>query len=169
MVAGRRHNAQTREAHATYHASPTAAAGGSEAAYARKRVEAYLDEETKYSGGVSPRHWPKGPWLSYGDLRTILAALSAAHSQGGENAHPDDKAVDGFAAAMKAKLAVKRTEGRGGWDHPDTPPALLAKMLVDHLAKGDPVDVANFAMMLFHREHGAEALKSVAQASILPF
>src|SRR5690606_8346242 len=33
--------------------------------------------------------------------------------------HPDDEAVDQFAAAMKAKLAAAREKGRGGWDDPE--------------------------------------------------
>jgi hypothetical protein len=35
------------------------------------------------------------------------------------NVHPDDIAVDLFAAAMKRKLARKRAEGRCGWNDPD--------------------------------------------------
>jgi len=67
--------------------------------------------------------------------------------------HPDDAAVDLFAAAMKEKLARKRQEGRGGWEDKEAcPPGHLQKLLVEHLAKGDPVDVANFAMMLWSRE-----------------
>lgn len=83
--------------------------------------------------------------------------------------HPDDDAVDAFAAAMKAKLAKKRAEGYGGWEQPSTPPERLAQLLLDHLKKGDPVDIGNFAMMLFHRELGGAALKAAADSSILPF
>lgn len=66
--------------------------------------------------------------------------------------HPDDAAVDRFAAAMKAKLASARAKGRGGWEdkdlcHQDS----LALDLRRHVHKGDPVDVANFAMMLHQR------------------
>lgn len=70
--------------------------------------------------------------------------------------HPDDLAVDRFAAAMKAKLAKKRAEGRGGWDDPqECHVVVLARMLLEHIRKGDPVDIANFAMMMHQR--GAEA------------
>ncbi len=66
--------------------------------------------------------------------------------------HTDDLAVDRFAAAMKAKLAKKRAEGRGGWDDPEScTTAFLSSLLRDHVAKGDPVDVGNFAMMLHQR------------------
>lgn len=68
------------------------------------------------------------------------------------NIHPDDLAVDRFAAAMKTKLAQKRAEGRAGWDRPEECSASrLSDMLRDHVAKGDPVDVGNFAMMLHQR------------------
>lgn len=77
--------------------------------------------------------------------------------------HPDDQAVDRFASAMKAKLAKKRGEGRGGWeDDTQCHVSELAKMLVGHVAKGDPVDIGNFAMMLFNREGGADALRAAA-------
>ncbi len=66
--------------------------------------------------------------------------------------HLDDAAVDRFAAAMKAKLAKKRGEGRGGWeDGQACPPGMLQQMLLDHLRKGDPVDIGNFAMMIWNR------------------
>jgi Lar family restriction alleviation protein len=65
--------------------------------------------------------------------------------------HPDDVAVNRFAAAMKAKLAASRAKGRGGWDDPkQCNSKKLAEMLVDHVRKGDPVDIGNFAMMLHH-------------------
>ena len=66
--------------------------------------------------------------------------------------HPDDLAVDRFAAAMKAKMAKQRAKGYGGWDDPQQcPTERLQAMLADHMAKGDPVDVANFAMMIWDR------------------
>lgn len=71
------------------------------------------------------------------------------------NAHPDDIAVDRFAVAMKAKLARKRAEGRGGWDDPaecsiDYLTALLVNQIRER-AVLDPVDIGNFAMMIFNR------------------
>src|SRR5690554_6241206 len=45
--------------------------------------------------------------------------------------HPDDAAVDRFAEAMKAKLAKKRAEGRGGWEDPQVcPSGRLQQMLL---------------------------------------
>lgn len=66
--------------------------------------------------------------------------------------HPDDLAVDRFASAMKAKLAKKRSEGRGGWDNDDKSiGVLLSNLLREHVEKGDPLDVGNLAMMLHQR------------------
>ncbi|CAH1665458.1 MULTISPECIES: hypothetical protein [unclassified Chelatococcus] len=68
------------------------------------------------------------------------------------DAHPDDLAVNRFAAAMKAKLAQKRTEGRSGWDDPaQCSGEYLSLLLVEHVDKGDPLDVGNLAMMLHQR------------------
>lgn len=65
--------------------------------------------------------------------------------------HPDDLAVDRFAAAMKAKLAKKRDEGRGGWDGPTCTAVFLSQRLREHVEKDDPLDVGNIAMMLHQR------------------
>lgn len=66
--------------------------------------------------------------------------------------HPDDLAVNRFAAEMKAKLAKKRAEGRGGWEDPDECSIeALSYMLIQHIWKGDPIDVGNLAMMIQQR------------------
>lgn len=59
----------------------------------------------------------------------------------------DNAAVDKLAEAMKAKLAKKRAQGYGGWEGCD--PVHLSTLLVEHIVKGDPVDVANFCAFLF--------------------
>lgn len=77
--------------------------------------------------------------------------------------HSDDIAIDTFATAMKAKMARQRERGYGGWNDPTLcPVSRLAKMLQDHLPKGDLVDVGNFLMMLSHREGGSAALAAAA-------
>ncbi len=60
--------------------------------------------------------------------------------------HDDDRAVDHFAATMKAKLAKARLKGRAGWQ--TCSGDMLSALLRQHVEKGDPVDVAIFAMML---------------------
>ena len=66
-------------------------------------------------------------------------------------AHFDDHAVNRFAVAMKGKLAAKRLQGRGGWQEPDVENGYLSRLLREHVDKGDPVDVANLAMMIHQR------------------
>lgn len=91
-----------------------------------------------------------------------IRALSDAPAR---EQHPDDAGVDRFAAAMKAKLAKKRADGRGGWqDKDDCSQEFLSDLLRGHVEKGDPVDVANFAMMLHQR---GEAILSPARAQAL--
>lgn len=70
--------------------------------------------------------------------------------------HPDNLAVDRFAEKMRAKMARSReVKGRSGWDDPDRCSLVdLRNELYAHLAKGDPVDVANFCMMLDARGVG---------------
>ncbi len=78
-------------------------------------------------------------------MRDHDAALASA-PVAGEAQHPDDIAVDNFAAAMKAKLAKKRAEGRHGWQ--STSHITLSGLLYEHMYKGEPLDVGNLAMML---------------------
>jgi len=77
--------------------------------------------------------------------------------------HPDDLAVDRFAAAMKAKMAKAREKGRCGWEtcQPDD----LSRMLREHVEKGDPRDVANFCMMIWSLGAGIAA---APPAPVLP-
>lgn len=66
--------------------------------------------------------------------------------------HPDEVAVDAFAAKMKAKMADARAKGRGGWEDREQCSAEdLSRTLREHVEKGDPRDVANFCMMLHQR------------------
>ena len=58
----------------------------------------------------------------------------------------DDMAVDRFAAAMKEKLRLAREKGRSGWRRMKADEITLA--LMEHLLKGDPVDIANYVMFL---------------------
>lgn len=61
----------------------------------------------------------------------------------------DNETVDKLAKAMKDKLAKKREQGYHGWEtckHGD-----LVQLLINHVDKGDPVDVANFCAFLFAR------------------
>lgn len=53
---------------------------------------------------------------------------------------------------MKAKLAKKRDDGRGGWEDKEQCSAeFLSQLLREHVEKGDPLDVGILAMMLHQR------------------
>lgn len=74
--------------------------------------------------------------------------VSAIGPQPPSAAHPDDAAVDQFAVLMKDKLARARERGKGGWQDPAWPAEDISRQLREHVDKGDPVDVANYAMFL---------------------
>lgn len=57
--------------------------------------------------------------------------------------------VDAFAVEMKLKLQRKALDGYGGWDDPGCVSG-LKHALSEHLVKGDPIDVANIAAMLWN-------------------
>jgi hypothetical protein len=63
--------------------------------------------------------------------------------------HTDDLAVIRFALSMRDKLELSRERGRHGWETSDND--YLNECLYGHLDKGDPVDVANFCMMIHQR------------------
>lgn len=94
--------------------------------------------------------------INVGICRTIEQAVLQSQRGRKESKHPDDAAVDEFAAAMKSKLAKKRAEGRGGWQ--DMSATELSELLHEHVEKGDPLDVANLAMML--HQNGQPILQS---------
>lgn len=72
-------------------------------------------------------------------LEDVLAATRITR-------HPDDEAVDAFAAAMRERMATKREEGVDGWQERN--PLYLSEQLLGALGKGSAVDVADWAMML---------------------
>lgn len=81
------------------------------------------------------------------DLREIYTVAPTQETQ-----HSDDIAVDQFAQALKDKMRKSREKGRSGWDDKQQcPDGTLQRMLVEHIEKGDPLDVGAFAMMLFIR------------------
>jgi len=83
--------------------------------------------------------------------RAVLLAARRAQPAPSPDAHPDDEAVDRFAARMKAKLKWEReVRGRSGWSTMSAD--ALSRLLYEHLPKGDPVDIANLSMMLSENE-----------------
>lgn len=65
----------------------------------------------------------------------------------------DEFAIVTFTEAMRNKLNKKRSQGRGNWWNNDyCSQQTLSTMLREHVDKGDPIDVALFAMMLYNRK-----------------
>ena len=125
------------------------------------RVVSYLSACADGYDPDAPHPGPPEPLMTVAQHQRIVAALSAQQSA----QHPDDAAVDRFAAAMKAKLARCREKGRHGWQTASA--AHLSSLLYHHMYKADPLDVANLAMMLHQNgqaiELPHEARKPVAQ------
>lgn len=94
--------------------------------------------------GLLPHHR-----IGAGTIRYTLADV-LAHTA--VNQHPDDEAVDRFAAAMHAKMAQARAKGKEGWDDPERCSVDKLKALLHYAnCHGEWVDVANYAMMLWAR------------------
>jgi len=76
---------------------------------------------------------------------------------------PDEKAdellVDAVMHEMRKKLKKKRQDGRGGWFGPNCSNAGLREILLEHIDKGDPIDIINLAAMIMVRTklYGASA------------
>lgn len=84
---------------------------------------------------------------NYGKLCSLFECID--FEQPPTQADIDNEAVDKLAQAMKNKLAKKREQGYHGWatcKHGD-----LVQLLINHVDKGDPIDVANFCAFLFAR------------------
>lgn len=54
--------------------------------------------------------------------------------------------------AMSEKLELSRNKGRGGWYEDSCSVETLKQMLLEHIEKGDMVDVMNFAAMIYAKE-----------------
>lgn len=63
-----------------------------------------------------------------------------------------NRTIDEFAKAMKAKMLIKYLEGFEGWDDISGLEKDISDRLIAHAkrGKGQEVDVANFAMMLWN-------------------
>jgi hypothetical protein len=62
------------------------------------------------------------------------------------------RAVAGFQWQMMNKLLEKFLAGRRGWDDPGWDERDIKRQLIEHLDKGNFIDVANFAMFAFYRK-----------------
>ncbi|WP_210206249.1 hypothetical protein [Rhizobium leguminosarum] len=116
------------------------------------KIEARFAEINAVLGDGPREDWMRPLEEEFAFLRGRLSILRTETLQRHVEVHPDNLAVDRFASAMKAKLAQKRDEGRNGWDDKDDCSQLfLSTLLREHVEKGEPLDVGNFAMMLHQR------------------
>lgn len=76
--------------------------------------------------------------------------------------------VDRFANEMKIKLVRKLKAGYRGWDTPSWTVPQVRKALLEHLDKGDPTDIANFAAFMWYKEQENKGAKEEEQPD-LPF
>lgn len=128
--------------------------------------------EVRFKPGDKVKHTPTGDVLTFKEYGTDpwegWAAVTHVHGNTTaetwwklEDCEPlvfsdDDEFVDIMASEMKAKLAKKCTEGWSGWQR--APIENLAEMFLEHIGKGDMIDVANFAMFLQFRQNGGSIL-----------
>ena len=116
-----------------------------------KRITSETDRVFGETVGVFHRAcrntWPRPPGFT-GYTSTIPAPGALFDP----TALADDNAVMRFCQAMSDKMATSRAKGRGGWQTCSVD--ALWKMLREHVEKGDPVDVANFAMMIWCNANG---------------
>lgn len=92
-------------------------------------------------------HIAVGPRTVRYNLDDVIAALRVTQ-------HPDDDAIDAFAAELRKRMTEKREQGRNGWEHCDVDE--LGLKLLRSIADGDPIDVDNYAMMISTLGGGTE-------------
>lgn len=94
---------------------------------------------------------------AYQVYQAAVAHINNVHREGTEGFTKiafglDDVVCLQGGEAMVMKMRASAAKGRSGWnDREDCPTELLQRMLVEHVAKGDPVDVMVIANMLRHR------------------
>lgn len=83
------------------------------------------------------------------DLKALISEAAAT-----KYADPmiDKYLADALDVSVRAKLDVSRAKGRGGWwDQSRCDVELLRQMLREHVEKGDMIDVAVLAGMIYVR------------------
>jgi len=86
-------------------------------------------------------------------LEHAISALIALHGPDDEVQRLDDEECVGlFAAAMKTNMAIRRSKDAAEQPgHIPTDQRSLSRMLMAHLATGDPIAVANICCALWNR------------------
>ncbi|MGV1951673.1 hypothetical protein ACQZ44_12655 [Agrobacterium vitis] len=115
-------------------------------------VSSLHKEVTPEGGVIRLEKWPEGYALWYNGKIVFRSWCETADFSAKNPAQFDNRAVINFSYSMRLKLAAKRLQGRGGWqDKERCSNEYLSRLLREHVEKGDPVDVANFCMMLDQR------------------
>lgn len=100
------------------------------------------------------------------EIREKLAVdlVSFLNCDDGENnagaGEIDSRKVGEFAVAMTRKMEKKRKDGYEGWQTCNLDRILLS--LFEHMQKGDMLDVANYAMMVWNNSDGAPVVNTKA-------
>lgn len=116
------------------------------------RLQVSLEQVRKMTTDGRIPHLSVGPRLIRYNLEDVCAAIRVAQ-------HPDDDAVDTFAAELRRRMAEKRQQGREGWE--GCPVDELGLKLLRSIADGDPIDVGNYAMMISALGGGTEHILSL--------
>ena len=122
------------------------------------RLDAMADRSRMGSQEASDLYAAATIWRKHISRHATPVPIKPAESS---DRHSDDEAVDQFARLMREKMAVSRAKGRHGWDDPeqcDTED--LVAMMVEHITKGDVIDIANFCMMLHWRGATADMIRA---------
>lgn len=116
--------------------------------------EIFADEQERVQFSHNVAHWvsthPLLAWVPTHELPNIEEVEAAAFNP--YVGHFDEDAVLSFGAAMSNAMASARNRGKSGWESPATCSTnKLRALLFRSLARGELVDVANYAMMLWAR------------------
>lgn len=99
-----------------------------------------------------PMTWPHAAPSMLPPSTMLLEGVAYTEAPADYCGAQDQHCVNHFAHAMSAKMAVSAAKGRSGWDdRKRVSDNDLRLMLREHVEKGDPIDVANFCMMLYMR------------------
>lgn len=60
--------------------------------------------------------------------------------------------IEDFTQQLRQKLIHKLHQNKSGWDDPDWSRAHIIRCLLEHVEKGDMLDVAAFAMFAWNQE-----------------
>lgn len=103
--------------------------------YANSHPDKYLNGTTNWCAAVAF------------DLNRQASMAPQPPALGSEpDMNSDDNAIHIFTKLMAHKMARSAEKGRSGWQQCSQDS--LSQMLREHVEKGDPIDVANFCMML---------------------